>query len=340
VLLVGAVLLGGAGQLGGVVGAVGGAIGAFVDRVTATPMASGTPAPLPDSPTLAAPADPWTNQPAVVLSGTIPAAFAGDAEYSVRLYVTLPDGVPSEVAEIPVPATAAFSVPGVPLAAGQNDFSVTLVGPAGESRPSAIVTYVLDAEAPVVTITGPKEGATINRAAAQITGTTQGLSTLVARNEANGATATATAADDGAFALEVPITAGPNGITVTATDPAGNAGSAVVTVRQGTGKLTADISASSYRIKQSALPKALSVQVVVTDPDGRPLEGASVLFTITVPGIPAIVPSEIATDGAGVASFRTTIPRAATAGSGPITALVSTPEFGKLTVRTVLTIVP
>jgi hypothetical protein len=80
--------------------------------------------------------------------------------------------------------------------------------------------------------------------------------------------------------------------------------------------------------------------VAVTDPDGRPLEGASVLFTITVPGIPAIVPSEVSTDGAGVASFRTTIPAAATPGTGPITALITTSEFGSLPISTVLTITP
>jgi len=339
-LLVGTVLLAGAGQLGGVVGALGGAVGGFVDRVAATPVPSETPTPVLTAPTLAKPAHPWTSQPTVTVSGTVPAAFVGDPEYSVRLYVTLPDSAPSPVKEIALPRTAAFSIPGVPLTTGPNDLSVTLVGPGGESPPSAGVTYVMDAEAPVIKITSPKEGSTVNRAAAEITGTTQALSGLVARNEANGATATATAADDGSFSLQVPIADGPNGITITATDPAGNAGSAVVTVRRGAGKLTADISASSYRLKKTSLPEPLTVKVVVTDPDGRPLDGAAVLFTITVPGIPAIVPSEVSTDGAGIASFRTTIPAAATPGTGPITALVSTQEFGNLTVRTVLTIIP
>jgi hypothetical protein len=76
----------------------------------------------------------------------------------------------------------------------------------------------------------------------------------------------------------------------------------------------------------------------VTDPDGRPLEGATVLFIIQVTGIPPIVPSPIATDGAGVASFRTTIPAAATVGSGPVTARVTTDEFGEIRVQTTLTI--
>ena len=260
----------------------------------------------------------------MTLSGTIPAEFAGDPDYSVRLYVALAGGPPTEVKEVAVPATAVFSMPGIELSAGQNDFTITLVGPGSESEPSAIVTYVLDTEPPTVKVTSPKNGATINRTAADITGKTEPRSGLVARNEANGATATATAGDDGAFTLKVAIVGGPNGITITATDPAGNAGSAVLTVRRGSGELTADLSASTYRIARKSLPEPLTVRVVVTDPDGRPLEGATVLFTITVPGIPAVVPSAITTDGAGVASFRTTVPKAATPGTGPIIARIST----------------
>lgn len=340
VSLVAVVLMAGVGGLGGVIGAMGSAFGGLVDRVTATPVPSATPTIALDAPSLAAPVDPYTNRPTVTLSGTIARRFAGDPDYTLRIDVTLPAGQPTEVKEVAVPATAAFSVPGIGLVEGQNDFTATLVGPDGESEPSAIVTYVLDAAPPEVKVTSPADGATINREAVEVEGRTQPGSDLVARNEANGATATATADEDGAFLLSVPIADGPNGITVTATDPAGNPGSTVLTVRRGTGKLTADLTASTYRIAVGSLPEPLTVRVVVTDPDGVPLEGAEVLFTITVPGIPPIVPSAMTTGGDGSASFRTTIPTAATPGTGPITARVTTLEFGELTERTVLTIAP
>lgn len=333
-------MLAGLGGLGGVVGSLGSAVGGLVDRVTATPTPSAALGPALDAPTLVAPVEPYTGQPTVTLRGTIPSAFAGDPDYSVRIDVTLPEGEPTEVKQIAVPATAAFTVPGIELAAGPNDFTATLVGPGGESEPSSVVTYVLDTEPPTVTIASPVDGSTINRTIVEIAGKTQGGSDLIAHNEANGASGAATAADDGTFTLSVPIADGPNGITITATDPAGNQGTTVLTVRRGSGKLTADLSASSYRIAKGSLPQALTVRVVVTDPDGRPLEGASVLFTITVPGIPAIVPSAVTTDGTGTASFRTTIPEAATPGTGPLAARVTTSEFGEITVRTVLTILP
>ena len=45
---------------------------------------------------------------------------------------------------------------------------------------------------------------------------------------------------------------GSNKIQVTATDPAGNVNAATVTVRRGTGKLTASLSASIYQIRRTS----------------------------------------------------------------------------------------
>ncbi len=329
----------GLGGIGNLLSPVGSAFGGLVARVASTPVPSTTPAPAFGSPTLAAPASLYTSEPTVILRGTVPAEVAGDPDYRIRLLVATGGAKPTKVKEVAIPPTATFTVPDVPLAAGANDFTATIVGKDWQSEPSAVVTYVLDTEDPKVTITSPAEGATINREAVEVSGKTQPLSAIQARNEANGSTVTATALEDGSFTLEVPLAAGPNGITVRATDPAGNEATKVLAVRRGAGKLDAAISASSYRLDRSNLPQPLTVLVAVTDPDGLPLEGAVVLLTITAPGIPPIVPSELTTDGAGEARYRTTIPKAATAGSGPITALVKTDQFGTLTVRTTLTIV-
>jgi hypothetical protein len=344
VLLVGltalgaAILLVGLGGIGRVAGAVGDAFGGLVDQVTTTPSPSVAPPPSYDPPTISAPADPYTNQPTVALRGTVAADVVGDPDLHVRIYVTLPGGTPTVLKEVAAPATATFTIPDIALMAGANDFAATIVGPATESEPSAVVTYVLDTTPPDVVVSSPGDGSTINRPSVEIKGRTQGLSTLVARNEANAATATATADGDGSFSIVVPMAVGPNGITITVTDPAGNPATAVVTVRRGDGKLSADLSVSAYRLARSKLPGELTVRVAVVDPDGRPLEGATVLFTIQIPGIPPIVPSPIETDGAGIASFRTVVPAAATAGSGPITGRVTTDEFGEIAVQTTLTI--
>ena len=59
-----------------------------------------------------------------------------------------------------------------------------------------------------------------------------------------------------------------------------------MSVLKGSGKLEATLSASAYTIKVSKLPERVTLSVAVTDPDGRPLEGARVTFTLGRAGRP------------------------------------------------------
>ena len=338
VVLVGAALYAAAGGLSRAVASLGGTIGAVVDRLTATPTpASSAPVAL-DTPLLEAPPEPYTNRSTVDLSGTIPPAFVGRPGYSIRIYVAVPDRSPALVRELEVGATASFRVGGLALAPGRNDFSATLVGPGGtESDPSPVVTIILDTDPPKVTISSPKNGAVVNRDRVEITGKTQGRSTVVARNEANGATASATAGNDGAFSITLPLAPGTNGITVTATDPAGNSASSVLSVRRSSGQLATVLTANQYRFRQAELPADLVLELAVTDPDGQPLVGAAVLFTVSIPGISPIT-RETVTGGDGTARFQTVIPKSATTGTGPVAVLVTSDAYGSVTDRTAITI--
>ena len=226
----------------------------------------------------------------------------------------------------------------ISLTKGSNDFSVTLVAGATESEHSAIVTYVLDTTAPKVTISSPAAGATLNAPVATITGKTQARSSVVAHDTVSGASATTSAAADGTFSLTIALASGSNSITVSATDPAGNVGAATLTLKRGAGRLTAKITASAYQFSARSLPQPITLRATVTNPDGNPLAGANVTFSLSVPGVPAIS-TDAVTDSNGNATFTTTIPRGATAGlSGPATILVTTTSFGQTTARTTITI--
>ena len=344
-LVVGVVALGGlvlwtaGGGLSFVAASLGGTFGGIVDDLTATRAPTSTPTVIADAPTVVAPAEAYTRAETVDVSVMIPAAIAGSDDHRVVLYVTLPEQAPVEVADATVGRTSTVLLPDVPLAEGRNDFHATIDGPGGESEASPVVTYVLDKNRPRITLTSPKDGAVVNRESVKVTGKTQGRSTVVVRNEANGATASTTAENDGTFELSVRLRAGTNGITITATDPAGNERSETVTVRRGSGELRASLSGSAYRFRMARLPDDVEFRVVVTDPDGRPLAGATVLFTITVPGLEAIVSSQLTTGGDGSAVFRTRIAKGATEGTGLATVLVETDEFGDITDRQVLTVV-
>ena len=333
------VLVAATGQLARLVASVGSAVGGIVDDITATPSPSPTPVPVLGVPTLSAPLEAYTNLGTVDLTGTVPADVVGQDGYRVRIYLALKDQQPAPITEAPVGSTSSFTIPSVTLTKGINDFSATVVNPDGlESQPSAVVRFVYDTSIPKIALTSPTDGAIVNGDTVDLIGKTQGRSKLTARNEANNGSVTGTAAGDGTFKLTLPIDKGPNGITMTTTDPAGNTGTLVLGVTRGSGALTATIHASGYRFKASMLPHELSLTAVVTDPDGQPLEGAVVTFTLSIPGVPVLT-QDGTTDATGSATFKTTVPAGATVGTGPATVFVTTDQYGSTSARAVIAII-
>jgi len=326
------------GGIGSLVRALGTSLSGFVDELTATPTPSATPIIVADAPVIASPTEPYTNQPRADLEVTVPDEYVGDPEVRVRIYLTL-EGVPATtIAEAPVGSTIRLIVP-VDLTPGQNDFSATIVEAGIESAASPIVTFILDTEPPAFVLAEPKDGQTVNRENVAITGTTQPRTTILARNAANGTSVSGLADHTGAFSVELPIEPGPNGIRLSGTDPAGNAGELIFSVVRGSGRLTATLTGSAYRISVGSLPVSLQLSVLVTDPDGQPLEGAAVTFLVTVPGIPPIAKDAV-TGGDGRATFTTTLPQGVTTGPGLATVRAVTDEFGDTSANKTITIVP
>ena len=333
------VLLIASGGLARVAAAIGSTFSGFVTDITSTPTPSATAPVAADAPFLEAPAEPYTNQPSVDLVGTVPAAVVGGTDWRIRLYVAIGDGQPGAVTEVPVGSSQHFLIPDVALSPGPNTFTVSIVGATDlESEPSAAVTYVLDTAKPRIVITAPKDNGVVNGKTAKIVGSTQGRSVMSARNTATNATVSGAADGKGAFTLVIPLGTGSNPIEITATDPAGNLNTANLTVRRGSGALTAKLNSSVYAIRVSRLPEPVTLYVTLTDPDGRALDGASITFTLAVPGVPAIASSELTTNAAGKASFTTTIPKGANKGQASVTVIVHTQDFGDTTDRTVITL--
>ncbi len=328
----------GAGGLGKIVGGLSSALGGFVTSVTATPTPLPSVAAVADAPTLQEPAEPYTQASTVDLVVTVPPDVVGDATQRIRVYLALKGQSPAPIQEAPLAATPQTVIP-VELTKGTNDFSVTIVGPGGESAPSAVVRYVLDQAPAKITVTSPEEGAVVNGETVQIVGKTQGRSTLIAHNAANGASVTGAAASDGTFSLSLALGTGINEITINGTDPAGNVNELTLTVRRGNGKLTATLGATAYRISVAKLPQDLTLLVSVSDPDGNALVGAAVTFTLSIPGIPTVT-GDAQTDVDGKASFTTSVPAGADPGQGSATVLVSSDQFGSTQDYTVITLQP
>lgn len=335
VVLGGFIALKGVGVAGGVVKAIGSSFSDLIASVASSPSPSPIQQIAPNAPMLVAPAESYTNQAKIDVSGAIPAAAVGKADVSVRLYRSVEKAAPVQVADTPAGATPSFTFPQVTLAKGRNDFTATVVGPGGESPVSSTVTYILDTTKPKITITKPTKNAVINGATVTIQGKTKPRCALVARNEANNASITGVAGGDGSFTLVLAIAAGPNGIRITATDPAQNQSEVIINVLRGSGNLTGTISLSRYQFPQSALPANITITVVVRDPNGRPVAGATVTFMLTPPGVP-VISQVLTTDGTGTASWPTTIPKGATVNQGNAAALIDAGVLGTKTVQTVI----
>jgi hypothetical protein len=342
VVLLGAVILwASTGQLGHVVADFGGALSGMVSRIAASPTPVAAIVPVYPPPSLIVPEESYTNVPSVDLHGLTDAGVAGRPDFKIRIYQILgaETNPPALVREIPVAAIPQFTVQGVTLQKGIDFFTATLIGPDGhETAASKPVRYVYDTSKPKINLSSPKDGATINAATVDIVGTVQSRSSVVARNEANGTSKSGTASPTGYFSLSLPLEPGSNGLTLTSTDPAGNESQLVISVLRGDGKLAATLTPSSNQYPSTKLPSPLTLTAIVTDPDGHPVDGASVTFTLSIPGIDPVT-FDATTDATGHAIFQTTVPNGATVGNGLATILVDTKDFGTVSARAVIAIV-
>jgi hypothetical protein len=326
------------GNIGPIAAAFGTGFSGVVNILTASSAPQATEAVATSSPIIAAPANPYTNQTAVELKVTLPPGVAGTGDAKLRMYLGLEGVAPTAIAEVAIGSTNRLSVL-VDLTAGRNDLTATIIRGGAESEQSPVVTYYLDQDPPTITLTTPSDGVTLADPNVGITGTTEPGTNLIARNEANGTSATALADADGAFTMSLPLVPGPNGIRIDATDRATNTSNLVVSVLQGTGQLTATLSANTYRVSASAPPAAIQLTVTVTDPSGAPLEGASAFFTLQVPGL-APISNQLTTGADGRAVFTAQIVGPVSTGSGAGTVVVSNDTYGQATGGVTINFVP
>lgn len=325
------------GGIGPVLSSLAGSFGAAIGRLTATPVPSATTAPPADAPRVAAPDQPYTNQPQVDLTVTVPQAAVGDPTAKVRVYLALEGLDPAPLVDVPVGTTSRMTIP-FELTDGRNDITATLFRGDHESEPSPVVTYYLDREAPKITVSSPKNGSVVDLPDVTIKGTTQPGTSLVALNDANGTSISSQADSDGKFEFGMLLAPGTNTIKITGTDPAGNTGTTTLKLLQGSLEMGVRLTASTYRISIAKLPASIQLAVLVTDPAGQPLVGVSAFFTLQIPGL-APISNQLVTGPDGRAIFTTPLVGKVTVGGGLGTVLVTSDLYGQSSDRVTLTFV-
>jgi len=325
------------GGIGPVLSSLGAAFGSAFGRLVATPLPTTTQLPLTNAPRIEPPDQPYTNQAQIELSVSVPVEALGDPTAKVRIYLTLTGLQAAPVVDVPVGTTSRMTVP-FDLTPGRNDISATLFRGNAESEPSPVVTWILDTDPPKITVTSPKNNAAVPTPEVTIKGKTQAGTSLVATNAANDTSIASSAGSDGTFAFGVLLASGANAITITGTDPAGNVGTTTLNLLQGSTQMVVRLTASTYRISVSKRPASLQLTVLVRDPAGMPLAGASAFFTIQIPGL-APISNQIVTNADGRAVFSTPLVGTLTVGSGVGTVLVTSDLYGQSTDRVTLTFV-
>jgi hypothetical protein len=297
-----------------------------VSQVSSQPPATMAPSgaalntPVLDAP----PGDGYTNQATISLSGSVPGAVVGQANYSVRVYSVAADKSRKQVAEVAVGSTTHFSTAAIALVEGPNTFIASLVTPTSEGQPSPEVVYILDTKPPVLSISSPADGSTQSASSVVVSGKTDPGVTVTVRNKQSpgGGLSSKVVGSDGRFAITIGVVAGSNSIQITATDQAGNVTTDQMTIKRSFGQLAAHLAAAPAIFRAKG-PTSLKLTAHATSSNGGPLAGASVVFTVTVAGLGPIVSPELTTDQTGTATWKVTI-TAASPGIGAATALVTT----------------
>ena len=148
--------------------------------------------------------------------------MVGDAEHRIRVYLALKNQKPSPLMEVPIgrpprPRSRSSS-PRASTTSRSRSWARQRIRDVGDG---ALRPRQRQAEGDDHVAEGQRASSTAR--ASTIKGKVQARSTLLARNETNGATIAGRPRTRREFTLSIPITTGKNTINIDATDPAGNA---------------------------------------------------------------------------------------------------------------------
>lgn len=211
------------------------------------------------------------------------------------------------------------------LKEGANEITAALTSSSGAGPLSEPIVINVDKVWPDVNVISPKENDRIFSKSTTVKGTTEVGAKVTVRNAANDRERTETVGPSGKFEIPILLDEGNNRIIVVVVDDTDNQAPRVVRrVTRATPKPKVALRLSVNEIKVSSLPKTLAVTAIVNDSNGKPIEGAEVIFHLSVSDQGARTESDV-TDERGQARWRTVIERSgARRGEGFVTVEVKT----------------
>lgn len=189
-----------------------------------------------------------------------------------------------EVKSLPRPdSSRTATVTDVPLVEGRNMLTAALRGPGGLGPESDPVTVTQDRDAPVLDVTGPRDGTETFDSEVMLTGTSEPGASVMVANATKAWDGELVVGPSGSFEVVVPLALGKNRIVASSTDSAGMERKDSISVQRKDGRPVVKITAPR-RVPRAELPKDVRVVIDVSDVDGKVIEGATVSFHLGGPG--------------------------------------------------------
>lgn len=211
-----------------------------------------------------------------------------------------------------------MNVKDIPLKRGQNRIAMALANAAGEGARSETVVITVDDRAPRIEIAEPDDGSIVNSSLATVRGRTDPGLTVTVRNPGYGATEETVADERGVFIVEIRLDKATNRLEISTVDEAGNAEKQTITVVRGDTEPEARLTLSKNELREKDLPQTINIRLEINDPDGRPLDGVAVTFTLSPPGLGTETYSTVSKDG--IARWDGVLIQGASKGNGYVTA--------------------
>ena len=248
----------------------------------------------PGAPLLVAPNPATVAAQTVTIRGSLPDDLLGLSDAILRIKIETDDGSIITGAEVELPKTPGFEIPGIPLASGDNVISAVVVVGGTEKTSSNAITVTRDATAPEVLISSPTPGQLVSGADVTVRGESEGDANIQVRNETSGITVSGLANRSGQYSINISLRNGINVISVTATDGVGNSSrtSVEITTNAAVGRVTLVVNPGTIFLNKS--PKFFRITATATDSTGAPVVGANVCMMITAPGLsPVTLPCSL-----------------------------------------------
>jgi hypothetical protein len=276
---------------------------------------SPAPTPLPVASGEGVPAE----LPEITVSGDLPSGPAGGLvarRRDLAISVTVPETVlrPREltlqilhdgevVQAIARPSPAEEPEP-IELAEGPNRLSARLVGPNGPGPTATEIEVFLDTKAPSLSIDSPRDHQPVEGERVTVRGESDPGATVVITNRRTDVGKPLTVGPSGSFEGVVALVPGENEIRIRATDLAGNSEVIDRAVERAGAGVRAKISANPRTLSARALPSQVRVIGKLRDRDDRPVKGARVTFTLTIPGQATVRSEEVLSGPDGTATWK------------------------------------